>query len=182
MSLIYRDERITELVEDVDYIKSLINDEISNVQVEIDNIQAGQTTQNTRLDTLETAVNPWSNQGAPGSSFWTSTNDTSGINLNNTTLTANLEVVELLRNGPNGVNRITIKTDDATPEFTEIVNADLQMFFADPRYTIDQRPAVGLGGGFSIDTDRPRASLDIREGLNIRGSTTTISEPGDVKI
>lgn len=56
MSLIYRDERITELAEDVDYIKSLINDEISNVQVEIDNIQAEQITQNTAISNHGAAI------------------------------------------------------------------------------------------------------------------------------
>ena len=67
MSLIYRDERITELAEDVDYIKSLINDEISNVQVEIDNIQAEQITQNTAISNHGAAIATLQSQAYPES-------------------------------------------------------------------------------------------------------------------
>lgn len=43
MSLIFRDEWITELTEDVDYIKSLIDASTAGLQAEVDALQISDT-------------------------------------------------------------------------------------------------------------------------------------------
>lgn len=61
MSIIYRDSWIENVEEDVEYLKSLIDEGIADIEAQVvnhetrlDAIDIEQTTQNNRLDVLET--------------------------------------------------------------------------------------------------------------------------------
>lgn len=58
MSIIFKDVRVDELTEEVDYIKSLIDEGIADLTADVATIQGEQIVQDSRISALESRTYP----------------------------------------------------------------------------------------------------------------------------
>ncbi len=92
-------------------------------------------------------------------------NATADVDLNSNTLKVNNVTLSsgttfnLNFSGPNGINGFTFDGSNGQ-EQSKWMNSNLQAFFVDPRYNIDQNPYMGIGGTFSL-SNRPKVKLDV---------------------
>lgn len=107
-------------------------------------------------------INLLTNNGGGGGAVIVNSGDldltSNTLRVNNVTVSSGT-TFNLNFSGPNGINGFTFDDTDGQ-EQSKWMNSDLQAFFVDPRYNIDQNPYMGIGGSFSL-SNRPKVKLDV---------------------